>query len=248
MARMQDATEARFVRAEASYLARHAPSLAETADPAALEQAARLGLAGARRAGFDEPGQIRLYLRLMTSFGCHFDTDPQFTFLHPLLDPARELDAIERARLLYWHATLWVSRVHGPHRAHGIEAVTRVSELDTASLAEAGADLGARAADLLRLLHPRRADYLSDETIGLLSDRAAQDAGRHGLGGAAGAPLLLCLMFSFGHRISADPLYPWVHETLSDPALIGPDKTETLAVRTRSTVASMLRTFREAQR
>jgi hypothetical protein len=248
MARIRNATEARFIRHEAKQLARHAPPLAEAAGQPALEKAVQLGLAAARRAGFTEAPQIRLYLRLMTSFGSHFDTDPQYQFLRELLQPEGDLDAIERARLLYWHATQYFARVFGSKREHAIAAATCLSELDVPTLAEAGADYDRRGPDLLASLHPRRIAWLPDRTVRRMMDTAAEDAARHGLGGPAGAPLLLSLMFSFGHRVTVDPLYPWVRQTLSDTALSGPDRTEALAAATRHTISSMLSTLREALR
>ena len=229
MARLRDTTEARFARAEAARLARDAPSLAATAGQAGLQSAVHLGLAAARRAGLAEPGQIRLYLRLMMSLGTCFDTDPQYRFLHFLLDPSSDMHAIERSRLLHWHATRYFSHIYGPDRHHALEAATRLGELDTAVLAETGADFERRGPALLMALHPRRVDWLSDDTVRWLMRRAEEAVAAHRLDGPASAPLMLSLMFSFGHRADTDRLYPWIGDTLADPALIGAAKTEALA-------------------
>jgi hypothetical protein len=247
MASLRDATEARYVRLEAEQFALFAPPLAASAGRAALEEAVWLALRMARRAGFTDARQIRLCWQLMTSFGSHFDTDPQYQWLHPFLDMADSLDARERARLLRWHSTLYLNRAYGKNGVYGIAAAVRVSELDTDMLAEVGADYRDRGLDLLARIHPERLAWLSAPILHWLLDKAAEDAKRHGLGGVAAAPLLLCLMFCLGHGVADDPLYPWVREALSNAAPSGPEKTAALVVCTRATVSSMSRQLKEAR-
>ena len=248
LTRLQASTELPFVRAEAQKLASFAPPLAAAAGRAGLEAAVRLGLEATRRAGFTEPAQIRLYLQLMASFGSHFNTDPQYQWLHGLLSEAEGAGAYERARLLHWHATLYLERTYGKKGAHGIAAGMRATRLDVATLAEIGADYGTRGPYLLARLHPQRAPYLSGAVARLLLEKATKDANTFGLGGAAAAPLLLCLMYGFGHGVANDPLYPWVHATLSSKGLSGAAKTDELFARAQSTLASMLQPVSEARR
>jgi len=247
LTRLQEQIDAAFVRAEAERLVLYAPPLATSAGQAGLEAAVLLGLKAARRAGFTETPQIRLYLQLMTSFGSYFDTDPQYEWLHPLLNMTEGLTTRERARLLYWHSTLYLENAYGKSGLHGIAAGMRASQLDEATLAAIGTDYANRGPALLTHLHPQRSAYLSDSTTQLLLDKAADVARQNRLGGDAAAPLLLCLMFGFGHGVADDPLHPWVRETLSNAALSGTDKTTELLARAQGTLTLMLQPIREAR-
>lgn len=248
LTRLQENSETRFIAAEAEQLALYAPPLAASAGRPGLEAAVRLGLQAARRAGFTAAPQIRLYLQLMTSFGSRFGKDLQYQWLHPLLDSDKGLPARERARLLHWHSTLYLDRTYGKNGLHGIAAGLQASRLDMAALAEVGSDFANRAPHLLARLHPQRVPYLSGSIGRWLIEQAAEGAARHGLGGAAAAPLLVCLMFGFGHGVVDDPLHPWVREALSNSALSGLNKTAELLARTQRTLSSLLQPTMEGRR
>lgn len=247
LTRLQEQVDSAFVRAEAAQLALYAAPLAASAGQAGLERAVLLGLKAARRAGFTEAPQMRLYLQLMTSFGSYFDTDPQYEWLQHLLNTAEGLTSRERARLLYWHSTLYLERVYGKNGLHGIAFGMRASRLDAATLAAITTDYANRGPYLLAQLHPQRGAYLSAASTHLLLDKAVGVAGRNGLGGDAAAPLLLCLMFGFGHGVADDPLYPWVRETLSNAALSGTEKTTQLLARAQGMLTSMLQQITAAR-
>lgn len=248
MGRLQTQVDAQYACAEAEHLASYAPTLAAVAGRGSLEASVHIGLASARRAGFTQARQIRLLLQLMTHFGSHFDTDPQYAWLHPWLDASSGPDAAERARLLYWHATLYLERAYGREGVHGIGAALQASRLDLAALAVIGADYAGRAPQLLARLHSQRTPFLSRETAGALIARASSEAPRLGLGGTAAAPLLLALMFGFGHHVAEDPLHPWAAEALAEPGLDGEARTAALHQRAQVTVAALLKPVMEARR
>ena len=246
MDRVQAQHEAGFIRAEVQAMAAYAAPLAESAGQAGMTAAVGQGLRAARQAGFAEPAQIRLYLQLMTSFGCQFGSDPQYEWLHPLLDAAQGA-AGERARLAYWHSTLYLERVYGKGGVHGVAAGLRATELDIAALTAVGANLPQEGPHMLARMHPQRVRYLTASAVRALQDKAAHEADRRGLDGAAGPALLLALMFSFGHGVVDDPLHPWVGATLSDPALAGQAKTVALHARARERIAQLLAPTLEAR-
>lgn len=248
LGRLQDASHESFVRAEARHLAAYDPPLADSAGREGLEAAVRLGLGAARSCGFTEGAQVRLYLQLMTSFGSYFDTDRQYAWLHPFLDASSDLAAPERSRLLYWHATRYIDCAYGQNRLHAVVALERGSRLGMEVLAEVGKEYSARALGLLARLHPQRNEFVQSEAGHWLVAKAVGESRRLRLGGAAGAPLMMCLMFGFGHGVAEDPLYPWVQRTLSDPGLDGERRTEELLAKTQAHLAGMLRRVKEARR
>jgi hypothetical protein len=246
--RLQHATEEAFVRTEAQYLAAYDPPLAASAGREGLEAAARLGLKAAQRCGWTEGPQVRLYLQLVTSFGSYFDTDRQYAWLHPFLDGASDLPAAERSRLLYWHATRYIDSTYGESRLHAIAAVERGARLNLEVLADVGREFSARALALLARLHPQRNEFVQSDAGRWLTEKSSSEARRLGLAGPAAAPLLMCLMFGFGHGVADDPLYPWVRRAVAAPDLDGERRTAMLLAGTQDHLAEMLRQFREARR
>jgi hypothetical protein len=247
LTRLQEHVDTAFARSEAEQLALYAPPLAASAGQAGLEAAVLLGLKAARRAGFTEAAQVRLYLQLMTSFGSHFDTDPQYEWLHHLLNTAEALTARERARLLYWHSSQYLQHAYGKNGLHGIAAAMRASRLDTATLATIGAEYANRGAYLLAHLHPQRGPYLTTPIIEWLLKKAADAVTQNRLDDAAAAPLLLCLMFGFGHGVLDDPLYPWVRDTLANTKMSGTEKVTALLARAQGMLTPLLQQVREAR-
>ncbi len=248
MGRLQVQSDARYAITEARHLAAYAPALDAVAGRDGLQAAVHVGLATARRAGFTEGRHIRLLLQLMPHFGSRFDTDPQYTWLHPWLDPAAVHGAAERARMLFWHATLYLERAYGPQGVHGIGAALRGARRGLADFAAVGADPAAHAPGLIARLHPQRVPYLSRDTASKLIDHAFSEAPRLGLGGPAAGPLLLALMFGFGHGVASDPLHPWVADVLARPDLDGEARTAALHARAQATLAILLEPVTEARR
>lgn len=247
LARLQQESERSFAQAEAQHLAAYDPPLAAAAGPAGLEAAGRLGIAAARRCGWSEGPQVRLYLELMTSFGSHFDSDPLYAWLRPLLDPASEIPARERSRLLWWHAGRYLARAHGRNGVHLVAAGQRAARLTLPALADLGAQFHDNAPALLLRLHPQRIEFVSVDAARALVDQSPGEARRLQLGGPAAAPLLLCLMFGFGHRVADDPLHPWVREALqaaSDPEA----RTAALHAAAQAQLARLLQAATEASR
>lgn len=248
MGQLQDQADARYAMTEARHLAAYAPALEAVAGADGLRAAVHVGLASARRTGFTEGRHIRLLLELMTHFGSRFDTDPQYAWLHPWLDPAAVQGADERARMLFWHATLYLERAYGRQGIHGVGAALHASRLGLDALAAVGADPAAHAPGLIARLHPQRVPYLSRDTASKLIDHAFGEAPRLGLGGPAAGPLLLALMFGFGHGIAEDPLHPWVADVLARPGLDGEARTAALHARAQATLAILLEPVTEARR
>lgn len=212
---MQDDVDRRFIASEAERLSELVPSQAAISGPEGMKAAVVRGLTTARKAGFREVTHIRPCLDLVVSLGSYFASDPQYEWLRPMLGAESELSANERARLLYWHSTLYLERSYGSDHGHGIAAAFTFGKLDMATLSAVGANYSELAPRLLARLHPQRLPYLSDSAIAGLTNKARELAGSLGLDVQEAAPLLLSLMFSFGYRVFEDPLHPWLSASLS---------------------------------
>jgi hypothetical protein len=244
---IQDLADDRFIRAEAEHLATSAAPMATWVGEQGIKRTVALGLTLARQAGFDEAKQIRLYLQLMVAFGSNFGTDPQYRWLHPFLDPNSGVSTIERARLLYWHATLYLDRVFGEKGEHGASFGARALRVDLPMLERTGEAYYQKAAQLLARLHPQRSPYMAEDSLEQLLDKAPKLATQYQLGGAAAAPLILCLMFGFGYSMDDDPWHPWVHEHLSNTGLGGTAKTAKLHAAAQGKLALMIDHARKVQ-
>jgi hypothetical protein len=68
------------------------------------------------------------------------------------------------------------------------------------------------------MCYPEKFDYVGPGQLQLLIDHAEQTAFTAGFSQACAPSLLFLLMVSFGHGVTDDPLYPWVAESLAEPA------------------------------
>jgi hypothetical protein len=244
---LAQAAEAGYVENAVAHLERYDPPMAAAAGRPGLERLARDGLTAARSHGFTEDRTLQLYLELLVSLGSGFDTDPQFRWLQPFLEPLDSISTVERARLLHFHATAYLDRAYGAQREHGRAVIARAAAIRLESLKHIGSDIDAAAKRLVDWLHPQRADFVDADALRDLAAGAREEAGRARLPMAEGAALLFLLKFTFGHNVCSDPLYPWLERQLASPD--PPDEStrmERLAVRTQTYLTMMQRNVGEA--
>jgi hypothetical protein len=80
-------------------------------------------------------------------------------------------------------------------------------------------------ADMLRQMHvafPQKAAYVGEAGLRLLIQEAVTEARQYGFETPRQKTLLVVLKFSFGHGCTADPLYPWIANTLRDERIVTP--------------------------
>jgi hypothetical protein len=73
-------------------------------------------------------------------------------------------------------------------------------------------------------MHPERVAYLGGEAILGLIPRAVGEASRFSVATDAGICLFSGLKFAVGHGVTRDPRYPWVFKTLTNSAIIDPER------------------------
>ena len=238
-------SQAAYAKSAATYLERYEPGLEASVGRPRLEEAALEGLEAARRHDLASGAALQLYLELMVSLGCGFDTDPQFDWLRPYLDKREDMDAVERARLIHFHVIAYLNRAHGTSNEFARAALERTLEILPRFAGNANAR-EVRGSDMLAWLHPERTDFVSPEAAAQLLDAARRQAAEAGLQAPNGTNLMLVLMFLFGHQIGADPLYPWAGEALRG-ASAGMDRLGCLVEGARNHLSAVLRRHRKEQ-
>jgi hypothetical protein len=89
-----------------AHLAEVSPPLFKVIKSDQMREAVRFGIARATQSGLTLRGSIRLYLELMLWFGSHFETDPQYPWVHDALADQGSDPELERAERLSQNAGL----------------------------------------------------------------------------------------------------------------------------------------------
>jgi len=154
----------------------------------------------------------------MFMFGTFFDTDPQYESVTCALAGTGSADEMDRADRLHEKAVNYVDHVSGPQHVYERFALAKVSELGY----ENGIRLaGLPASDLIGVLHrfyPEKCRYIRESAVTALVREGYAMAAKRGPSWIVGSPLLVGLMFTFGHGCFADPQYPWIARVLDSDA------------------------------
>jgi hypothetical protein len=182
-----------------------------------LDVAARYGLAAV--------GPLQLFLELTFMFGSGFATDPSLPWAKEALAHrgAGDSDLFQAARL---HASVlaYLQAADGPDHAFTYAALRRVRTLVGESAPE---DLRTALPERLHGVHPEKCDYAGEAGIAAFVDEVIRRAEALGLETPRGIAVVALLMFTLGHEVFEDPLYPWVGRGLATD--IGSSTEERLA-------------------
>jgi hypothetical protein len=241
LAALKDASLANFEQQLAGHCRTFAPNMSERAGATKVREFVHTGVQRARGHGFTLRGPMRLYLELMLSCGCDFDTDPQLPWAREALaaDPAS--DEMPRAKALYQAMQGYAGCVYGAGREHAIGALGRLSRLSPADWSKLSGPFEARLEQFLRAIFPQKLEYSGMPAVAGLIPRAAETASGFSVRLEMAVVLLLTLSFTFGHGAATDPMYAWVPATLADPKTPNPqDRVAQLYDRIRSYAESAL--------
>jgi hypothetical protein len=199
------------------HLAGFAPELHALRGDDVFRQVIDQGLARAAGYGFTNRGPLRFFVECMLSYGAEFDTDIQIRGLQECL-------VREHANGQEWHADQAFAAIErfqvqtrGRHNDYAIGALSRLGPfLDRLDSLRDGS-LEADLLDLISRVYPEKLEFVGRDRLRRLMAVARDEAARSGMATAAGVGLLSGLMFALGHGIARDPLYPWVHATLTHP-------------------------------
>ncbi|MBL8470654.1 MAG: hypothetical protein KF778_05990 [Rhodocyclaceae bacterium] len=221
MRALEHAVTAEFAEQLATHLFDFAPQHCRALGRAGVVAIARAGIQRARSHGFEARGEVKLYVELMFLFGSAFDSDPQYHWLHALLDaegdrPAARADALHAATMDY------IEKVAGLDRRAYRESMERAQQLDFERLAP---DLDAHAVGMRYFRHvsPMKLLYVGEPALSALIAHAVDCARGLGAATSASAFRLAALMFVLGHGVLDDAQYPWVAELLAGGDGLSPD-------------------------
>ncbi len=210
---------ARFEQQLTEHALKFAPRHAASLGDQQLQLCVHTAVSRARERGFTLRGPVRLWVELTFMFGIDFDTDPQLhAFVNVLSRPSTpdHGDQLSRAENLRIGAVDFAEAIAGSDGGRERAAVERGRgiSLDDLSIRPEEEMIG-----LLDLIHPEKVDAVGTSALQQIIKDARSLSETHGLDDLAGPMAMTLLMFTFGHGCIADPLFPWIAESLSHPEL-----------------------------
>lgn len=196
------------------------PRLCEILGDEQLRLALRQAMARAAAYGFTLRGPVRLCIEMMFLFGSGFDSDPQYPWAASIL--SSDAGQMARAEQLHEQILDYQQHVSGPDAVN-----TRRALRGLLALARQPGEIssGAFVGELRQRLSdafPEKAAYIGDDAVTALIHKGRAVARDFSVPTTRGEALLVVLMFGFGHDCSADPLYPWIAQTLTDARIADP--------------------------
>ena len=206
------------------YLKEFAPRLSEVLNERGVRRVILLGVERAEGYGFTNRGPCRFYLELMFTLGSQFDTDPQLPWAQDVLTDKKITDQMLRADALYRASAGYLDQVLGPENEYAVKALERLGAARLEEYDLAGDDAVNRALSGMRAMYPQKSDYVGEAVLRLITLRGFALADEYHVASPYGRALMVALTFGFGHRVVADPLYPWMAATLADTSIQEPEE------------------------
>ncbi len=207
---------ARFKASLLEEMARFAPKLFDIRGEESFRQLIDLGISKAGEHSFTKRGPIRLFIQAMLAYGCDFDSDLQLHQVTALLRNPNNLEQMQLADRLFAELQRFNSATKGENNRYAIAALQRLHSSAVFSDAHFQNNDIKQLISQLRQCYPEKVDYVGEEWLGKLFEHARQGAEDLGLPNPEGPAILLTLMFAMGQGVLRDPMYPWVHATLTD--------------------------------
>lgn len=194
------------------------PRLSQVIGDDQLRVAVRQAIERARGFGFTNRGPIRLYIELIFLRGSDFDTDPQYPELGRIL--REEEDQMWRAERMFDAVNDYIAKVSGPNGVNVRAALEAVAAFARAPAAFSTAGFVPEMLREMGRAFPQKATYVGEEALAALVEEGRAAARRYGFAATRAEALIVVLMFAFGHGCIADPLYPWISQTLADEQIV----------------------------
>lgn len=221
---LSDSCDRQFEEEVTAGLHEFSPELCRIAGPEAVSRVVKEGIQRAERYGFTCCGPIEFFIDLMFKFGFHFDTDPQLPWARSVLLDNSLADELTRADRLYEAMNDYLDKVAGPNDQYAMEALRATCRMSPDVVLASKGDLETRVVNALAATYPQKREYVGWEVLHGLVRHSFDIAARHGITSDIAPALLSGLMFTFGHRVDSDPLYPWIARTLSDETIAAPNR------------------------
>ncbi len=210
------------------YMLRHmrefSPLHSDSLGEAGMRTLIQTGMERAKAHRFTHRGAVRFYIETMILLGVDFDTDPQYAGAGKILRGTQAADEMQRADALHDWLMPLVDTVAGHNREHARRALERARKLPFQPIPLSRPDFQQAAIARMNKNHPEKAAYIGEAALAGLIPRALEEARRYNVATDAGVCLFLGLMYAVGHGVAHDPKYPWIAQTLTNPAI--PDATK----------------------
>jgi hypothetical protein len=198
----------------------HSASLRE----AGIRKLISVGIEQARRYGFTWRGPVKFYIEAMILLGVDFDTDPQYPWPGKILRDVSIPDQTERAdRVHAWLMEL-LDAAGGPDREYAKQALNRARKIPLEPIPVSDPRFEDQIIGRMKENHPEKVLYLGETVLRNLISHAIEETKNYFVSTDAGVCLFIGLMFAVGHGFAHDPKYPWIANTLTNPAITDPDK------------------------
>ncbi len=199
------------------------PQLCSAIGDKQVRKAVESATSKATKYGFTQRGSVQLFIELSLFLGASFDTDPQYPWAKEILTEESE-DQLERAEQLFEKMTEYFDSVMGPDDKNSLVALEKLTER-LESIPKFKSDYFVdQVLQESKALFPEKANYVSDDTLKALIQKAISEARTYGINDGQGFALIYALMFSLGHGCTIDPVYPWIKRSLEDQIITAPLK------------------------
>lgn len=206
-----------------AHLRQFVPDHAGTIGDKRVRQLIRSGIERAKLYGLTYRNPVRFYIELMFMLGSDFDTDPQYPWAFEILKDSIYLGQLEKADRLYHNAMDYLEKVQGPDYEYEIAALRQFAGLRFDNLRVVNGNFGGEITLLLKRLYPQKCAFIGDQAIRKLIQVGHELAKSYAISDAAGVPLLVGLMFAFGHGCANDPQFCWITDTMNDNSVVDPN-------------------------
>lgn len=209
---------------------------------------ARLSIERAARYQFTKRGPVRFYAEMMILLGVDFDSDPQYPWASRILADMPFRDQLQKADRIWEKLMDFLNAVGGPDRSYARAALDRARLIPFQSISLNARDFDQQIIAKMMSIHPEKAAYVGHEQLSLLVDRARAVARSYGILTDQGVCFLAGMMYAIGHGCVEDPKYPWIKQTLTNPAIISPEvRVERLYSKTMTYLDNVLKHLAEEE-
>jgi hypothetical protein len=221
---LESAVAGRFEAELVGHIKEFAPHHFKVVGDEGIHKMVKQGIERAKKYGLTNRGPVRFFVELMVMFGSEFDTDPLLPWAQGVLNNESIRDQMERADILHDEMNKYLDQVSGPDKKNMFDAMRRLSRARLEDYRSPGSNFDSGVNTGLNNIYPQKCEYLGEDAIHDLIARGKEVANTHSISSSRGVALIIVLMFELGHRITEDPLYPWISETLGDESVEDPNK------------------------
>jgi hypothetical protein len=198
----------------------HSASLGESG----IRKLISVGMERARKYRFTWRGPVKFYIEAMILLGIDFDTDPQYPWPGKILGDASIPDQTKRADQVHAWLMELLDAAGGPNREYAKQALHRARKIPLEPIPVSSGNFEDAIIRRMKENHPEKANYLGEAVLRGLIPRAIEETKKYSVSTDAGVCLFIGLMFAVGHGFANDPKYPWIANTLTNPAIADSDK------------------------